>query len=590
MLLRLLRTYLKPYRGILLLVVLFQGAQAIAGLYLPRLNAQIIDKGVAKGDTAFIWRYGGFMVAVSAMQIVFMVIAVYFGSRAAAAFGNDVRSDLFHQVTDFSAREVAHFGAPSLITRVTNDVTQVQTLVQMTCTLLVAAPFSAIGGTIMASREDTGLIWILLVAVPVLVISIGNVLKRMVPTFRVMQDRIDDLNRVLREQITGMRVVRAFVREPYETERFADGNERLMRTALRGGRLMGLMFPTAMFVVNISSVAVVWFGANRVNHGEMRIGALIAFLQYVMQILMSVMLATYMAALVPRASVSSERIIEVLDTPTTIVTSSAPVTSFSGPPSVECRNLEFRYPGAEHSVLAGINFTCGAGSTLAVIGSTGSGKTSLVNLVARMIDATEGSVVVNGVDVRDLDPTLLWDRIGLVPQRPYLFSGTVASNLRYGKPDATDDELWAALTIAQAADFVRAMPDGLDAPITQGGTNVSGGQRQRLAIARALVRQPDVYLFDDSFSALDMATDARLRAALQPHTRNAAVILVAQRVSTIRNADQILVLEDGECVGLGTHTELLNTCATYQEIVSSQLTADEATATTTQAAITGEQS
>lgn len=579
MLLRLLRTYLKPYRTLLLLVVVFQGAQAVASLYLPRLNAEIIDKGVAKGDTAFIWRYGGLMLVVSAVQIGLMVLAVYFGSRAAAGFGNDVRAALFHQVTDFSAREVAHFGAPSLITRVTNDVMQVQTLVQMACTLLLAAPFTAIGGTIMASHEDAGLIWILLIGIPVLVFAIGNVLARMVPTFRVMQDRIDDLNRVLREQITGMRVVRAFVREPYETERFADGNQRLMRTALRGGRLMGLMFPTAMFVVNVSSVAVVWFGANRVNHGQIRIGALIAFLQYIMQILMSVMLATYMAALVPRASVSSERIVEVLDTPSTIVTSATPVTEFTESASVDLAGVSFRYPGAEHSVLSNITFRCTAGQTIAVIGSTGAGKTTLVNLVARLIDVSEGTLRINGVDVRDLEPSLLWHRIGLVPQKPYLFSGTVASNLRYGKPDATDDELWEALTIAQAADFVRAMAGGLDAPIAQGGTNVSGGQRQRLAIARALVRKPDVYLFDDSFSALDMATDARLRAALVPHTRDAAVILVAQRVSTIRQADQILVLEDGECVGLGTHQQLLDTCTTYQEIVSSQLTAEEATAT-----------
>jgi ATP-binding cassette subfamily B protein len=446
-----------------------------------------------------------------------------------------------------------------------------------------------VGGIILASREDVGLIWILVVAIPFLVIAIGNVLRRMVPTFRVMQDRIDDLNRVLREQISGMRVVRAFVREPYETERFRDGNERLTRTALRGGRLMGLMFPTAMFVVNISSVAVVWFGANRVNSGEMRIGALIAFLQYLMQILMSVMLATYMAALVPRASVSAERIIEVLDTPSTIGASTAAVSEFTERPSVQLTDVAFRYPGAEHSVLDGLTVRCEAGQTLAIIGSTGAGKTTLVNLVARMIDVTSGAVAVNGVDVREIDTELLWNRIGLVPQKPYLFSGTVASNLRYGKPDATDDEMWEALTVAQAADFVRAMPGALDAPIAQGGTNVSGGQRQRLAIARALVRTPDVYLFDDSFSALDMATDARLRAALHPHTRNAAVILVAQRVSTIRQADQILVLEDGECAGLGTHDELLERCPTYQEIVSSQLTAEEATATSGPVIANGEQ-
>jgi ATP-binding cassette subfamily B protein len=578
MLIRLLRTYLQQYRSLLLLVLLFQALQVSAALYLPRINANIIDRGVLTGDTGYIWRHGGIMLVVSALQTVFMVAAIYYGSRVAAGFGRDVRAGIFHQVTDFSAREVAHFGAPSLITRVTNDVTQVQTLVQMTCTMLIAAPLTAVGGLIMASREDLGLIWILGLAIPVLILSIGNVIIRMVPTFRVMQERIDDINGVLREQITGVRVVRAFVREPYETQRFADNNERLTLTAQRGGRLMGLMFPTVIFIVNISSVLVVWFGANRVNSGDMKIGELIAFLQYLMQILMAVMMGTYIAAMAPRASVSADRIKEVLDTPSTIVASDHPVRQFTAPASLEFRTAGFRYPGARHSVLSDISFHCAAGETLAVVGSTGAGKTTLVNVAARLIDVTDGAVLVNDVDVRDLAPELLWHRIGLVPQKPYLFSGTVASNLRYGKPDATDDELWEALTVAQAADFVRAMAGGLDARIEQGGTNVSGGQRQRLAIARALVRKPDVYLFDDSFSALDMATDARLRAALQPHTRDAAVIVVAQRVSTIRNADRILVLEDGECVGLGTHDHLLATCATYQEIVGSQLTAEEATA------------
>jgi ATP-binding cassette subfamily B protein len=575
-----LRQYLSRYRRLLLLVVLFQAAQTTAALFLPSLNADIIDKGVAVGDTGYIWRHGSLMLLVSLIQVVFMIAAIYYGSRTAAAFGRDVRGALFHQVTDFSAREVAHFGAPSLITRTTNDVSQVQNLVQMTCTMLVAAPITVVFGIIMASRQDVGLLWILAAAIPVLLISIGNVLWRMVPTFRVMQDRIDDINQVLREQITGMRVVRAFVREPYETKRFAENNQRLTSTALRGGRLMGLMFPTVTFIVNVSSVAVVWFGASRVNTGEMKIGSLIAFLQYLMQILMAVMLATYMAALVPRAAVSSERIKEVLDTPSTIVTSEHPVDQFVERASVEFRDVGFRYPGAAHSVLAGVSFRCEAGQTLAVIGSTGSGKTTLVNVIARLIDVTDGSALVNGVDVREIAPQLLWNRIGLVPQKPFLFGGTVASNLRYGKPEATDDELWEALTIAQADGFVRAMAGGLEAPITQGGTNVSGGQRQRLAIARALVRRPEVYVFDDSFSALDMATDARLRAAMQPFTRDAAVVVVAQRVSTIRYADRILVLEDGECVGLGTHDELVDTCPTYQEIVNSQLTAEEAAAST----------
>jgi ATP-binding cassette subfamily B protein len=576
MLVRLLRTYLRRYRTVLIAVVVFQAAQTMAALYLPSLNADIIDRGVATGDTGYIWRHGGIMLVVTGLQIVFSITAIYFGSRAATAFGRDVRAALFHQVTDFSTREVGHFGAPSLITRITNDVQQVQVLVQMTCTLLIAAPITAVGGTFMAYREDGRLTLILAVAIPVLILSIGTVLWNMVPTFRRMQDRIDDINKVLREQITGVRVVRAFVREPYETERFHDGNARLTRTALVGGRLMGLMFPTVTFIVNVSSVAVLWFGANRIDTGEMQIGQLVAFLTYLTQILMAVMLATYMAALVPRASVSAERIQEVLDTRSSITSADDPVTEMPAAAMVELRDAGFRYPGADHAVLAGVSFRCTAGQTTAIIGSTGSGKTTLVNLVSRLIDVTDGAVLVNGVDVRELAPELLWNRIGLVPQRPYLFGGTVASNLRFGKPDATDEELWEALTVAQAADFVRAMPGGLDAPIAQGGTNVSGGQRQRLAIARALVRRPEVYLFDDSFSALDLATDARLRAALVPYTRDAAVVVVGQRVSTIASADQILVLEDGEPVGLGTHRHLLDTCPTYAEIVASQLTPEEA--------------
>ncbi|HAP77724.1 MAG TPA: multidrug ABC transporter ATP-binding protein [Acidimicrobiaceae bacterium] len=575
MLIRLLRTYLRRYRWLLLAVVGLQAVQVVASLWLPSLNADIIDIGVRNGDTGYIWRHGLWMLGFSVVQIVFSIAAVYYGSKAAMAFGRDVRSALFHKVTDFSAREVAHFGAPSLITRVTNDVQQVQTLVYMTCTLLIAAPLTAIGGLVMALREDVELTWILAVAIPVLVISIGNVIYRMVPTFRRMQERIDEMNGVLREQITGIRVVRAFVREPYEVERFATDNDLLTRTALRGGRLMGLMFPTVTAIVNVSSVAVVWFGAERVNTGDLQVGALIAFLTYLTQILMAVMLATYMAALVPRAAVSSERINEVLDTPSSIAPPDSPVAPAAGEVGVRVDDVGFRYPGAEHSVLDGVSFTAAKGTTTAIIGSTGSGKTTLVNLLARLLDATSGTVQMNGVDVRDLAPEVLWQRIGLVPQRPYLFGGTVASNLRYGKPDATDDEMWAALETAQAADFVRAM-GGLEAHIAQGGSNVSGGQRQRLAIARALVRRPDVYVFDDSFSALDMATDARLRAALSTYAADAVQVVVAQRVSSIRGADQILVLEDGEPVGLGTHDQLMATCPTYQEIVNSQLTADEA--------------
>ncbi len=578
MLIRLLRTHLRRYKSLLVAVVLLQAAQTAAALTLPTLNADIIDKGVLTGDTGYIWRHGGLMLLVALVQIGFSVAAIYYGSKVATGFGRDVRGALFHQVTDFSAREVSHFGPPTLITRVTNDAQQVQTLVQMTCTLLVAAPLTAAGGLVMALREDVQLTWILAVAIPVLVLSIGTVIYNMVPTFRLVQDRTDGINGVLREQITGIRVVRAFVREPYETERFERSNDQLTRTALRAGRLMGLMFPTVIMIVNISSVAVIYFGANRVNAGELQIGALIAFLTYLTQILMAVMLATYMAALIPRAAVSAERIQEVLDTPSSVKAAEHAVLELPAGASLEFRDAGFRYPGAEHAVLSDITFTCLAGQTTAVIGSTGSGKTTLVSLVARLFDVTQGSVLVNGVDVRELATDALWQRIGLVPQRPYLFSGTVASNLRYGKPDATDEEIWEALTVAQAADFVRAMPDGMDSAISQGGTNVSGGQRQRLAIARALVRKPEVYLFDDSLSALDMATDARLRTALAPYTRDAVVLMVAQRVTSIKGADQILVLEDGEPVGLGTHDELLERCPTYVEIVNSQLTAEEAAA------------
>ncbi|MEV4621884.1 ABC transporter ATP-binding protein [Asanoa sp. NPDC049573] len=572
MLIKLLRTYLRPYSKPLLLVVAFQFVGTMASLYLPSLNADIIDKGIAAGDTGYILRVGGWMLAVTVVQMGCSIVAVYFGARTAMSFGRDVRGAIFHRVGKFSAREVNHFGAPSLITRSTNDTQQVQMLVVLTCTLLVTAPITAVGGVILALREDIGLSWLMLVCVPVLAIAIGLIIRRMVPTFRKMQTRIDVVNRVLREQITGVRVVRAFVREPFETERFGDANEQLTATALRAGRLMAMIFPTVMLVLNVSSVGVLWFGASRVDSGQIEIGALTAFLNYLVLILMSVMMATFMLIMVPRAAVAAERITEVLDTDSTVVPSANPVTSVSEHASLEFRGVTFQYPGAAAPVLRDIDLHAEAGKTTAIIGSTGAGKTTLISMAPRLFDATSGTVLVDGVDVRDLDEDLLWSKIGLVPQRPYLFTGTIASNLRYGNPDASDEELWAALEVAQAKDFVAEMPEGLDAPIAQGGTNVSGGQRQRLAIARALVRKPEIYLFDDSFSALDLGTDARLRAALRPVTADAAVVVVAQRVSTIIDADEIIVLEDGAVVGRGRHAELLETSPTYAEIVESQLT------------------
>ena len=574
----LLKTYLGRYWSLLSWVLVFQTVQTLAALFLPTLNADIINRGVALGDTGYIWRVGAVMLGITCVQVVFAVAAVYFGSRASMGFGRDVRAGLFHQVNDFSAQEMTHFGAPSLITRITNDVAQVQMLVLTTCTMLVAAPITAIGGFILALNQDVGLSWILVVAIPLLVVILGIVLVRMVPQFRLMQERIDRINQMLREQLTGVRVVRAFVREPQESERFAHGNELLTDTALRSGRLMALMFPIVNVVVNISSVAVLWIGSNRIAEGSISVGSMIAFLTYLIQILMAVMMATFMAALLPRATVSAERIQEVLNTPISILVARDPITQVSDIASLELKHVGFSYPGAAQPVLHDVSVTCRAGEVLAIIGSTGSGKTTLMNLIPRLTDATTGVVYVDGVDVCKLAPHVLWSRVGVVPQKPYLFSGTVASNLRYGKPDATQDEMWEALRIAQAADFVEQMPGGLNAEISQGGANVSGGQRQRLAIARALVHRPEIYLFDDSFSALDLATDARLRSAMIPHVSESIVVMVAQRVSTIRNAHQIMVLEDGLVMGLGSHDDLLVTCQTYQEIVSSQLSIDEGAA------------
>ena len=521
-------------------------------------------------------RIGGWMLAVSLLQIICTIIAVYFGAKTAALFGRDVRAAVFHRVGEFSAREVNQFGAPTLISRSTNDVTQVQMLVVMGCTMLVAAPITMIGGIFMAVRQDIGLSWLVAVAVPLLAVSVGLIASRMVPQFRKMQKNIDGVNRVLREQITGIRVVRAFVREPHEVERFGEANAKLTDTAIRAGRLMALVFPVVMLILNVSSIAVLWFGASRVEDGTMQVGALTAFLSYLIQILFSVMMGVFVMIMVPRASVCADRITEVLDTDSSVKPPVTPITTFTGRGQLVFEDASFQYPGAAEPVLRDISFVASPGQTTAIIGSTGAGKTTLLSLVPRLFDATGGRVLVDGIDVRDIEPEALWERIGLVPQRPYLFSGTVASNLRYGNPDATDEELWEALEIAQGKDFVEAMAEGLDAPIAQGGTNVSGGQRQRLAIARALVRKPEIYLFDDSFSALDLATDARLRAALRPITADACVVVVAQRVSTIIDADQILVIEDGAIVGSGTHDELLETCPTYVEIVESQQSAEEA--------------
>ncbi|HZN13915.1 MAG TPA: ABC transporter ATP-binding protein, partial [Acidimicrobiales bacterium] len=513
MLIKLLRKQLRPYRRLIVSVVLLQTVQTFAALTLPHINARIIDHGVFTGDVGYIKRMGAVMLGFSLIQIGFSVVAVYYGAKIAMGFGRDVRGALFHKVTDFSTREVGAFGAPSLITRITNDVQQVQLLVVMTATMAIGAPITVIVGVIMAVREDVGLSRILLVSMPVAAILLGSIVSQMIPAFRLMQERIDQINRVLREQITGIRVVRAFVREPQEARRFKAANDDLTAVSLRSGRLMAAMFPTSQFIINLSSVAVLWIGASRIAAADINVGALVAYLSYLVQILMSVMMATFVISMIPRAAVSAARVQEVLDTDSSVVPPESPVDHVVTHGALEFRDVGFHYPGAEHAVLSDISFATAAGQTTAIIGSTGAGKTTLVNLIPRLFDATSGSVLVDGVDVRELEPDLLWSSIGYVPQKPYLFTGTVASNLQYGKPDATEADMWEALEVAQAADFVRAMAGGLEARIEQGGTNVSGGQRQRLAIARALIRRPEVYVFDDSFSALDLSTDARLRAA-----------------------------------------------------------------------------
>jgi ATP-binding cassette subfamily B protein len=576
MLLRLLRRYLAPYKREMLLVIVLQLVSTIASLYLPSLNGDIIDRGVAHGDTGYILKMGALMLGIAVVQIACSLAAVYVGARVAMSYGRDVRAGVFHQVGQLSAREVGTWGAPSLITRSTNDVQQVQMLVLMGVTMLVMAPIMCIGGIVMAVREDLSLSKLLLICIPAMAGSIGMIVGRMIPQFRSMQPKIDTVNRVLREQITGMRVVRAFVREPVEATRFDGANGELTMTALRVGRLQALMWPTVMLVFNASSVAVLWFGSHRIVDGSLEIGALIAYLSYLMQILVAVMMTTFITVMVPRAAVCAERILEVLETAPAIAAPASPVVPPNLTGVVELRAVEYKYPGAAAPVLGDISFTAQPGKVTAIIGSTGAGKTTLLELIPRLSDPTAGTVMIDGVDVRERAPEELWARIGMVPQRAYLFSGTIASNLRFGKPDATDDELWAALDIAQAKDFVAAMPQGLESPISQGGTNVSGGQRQRLSIARALLRSPAVFLFDDAFSALDLATESKLRAALKTRTANAAVILVAQRVASIVDADQILVLDGGRIVGRGTHAELLASNATYAEIVTSQTEDKEA--------------
>ena len=566
------------YRSWFALIVLLQAAASVASLMLPNLNARIIDTGVAYGDTAYIWRTGGRMLAVGGAQVVAQCLAAVLGARLAMGIGRDIRAGLFHTVLNYSSQEVDHFGAPSLITRTTNDVQQVQQLILMTCIMILGAPFTMVGAVIMALREDMGLSWIVAVAVAVLIVLVGAIVRQMTPAFRKNQRSIDRINQVVREQLSGIRVIRAFVRERRERKRFDTANRSLMLLGFRIGALFSLLIPVVMLIMNASTVGVWWFGGLRVDSGDIQVGRITAFMTYMFQMLMSVMMAAIMMIQLPRAQVCAGRIMAVLRTRSTVVPADRPVRKLAETGSMEMTDVEFSYPGAEEPVLHDINISLRPGTTTAVIGSTGSGKTTLANLVPRLYDVTGGSIKLDGVDIRRLDMDLLWSRIGLVPQRPYLFSGTVASNLRYGSPEATDDQMWAALATAQAADFVEQMDGGLEAPIAQGGSNVSGGQRQRLSIARALVKRPEIYVFDDAFSALDVATDARLRAALAAETRDAAVLIVAQRVSTIRDADQIIVLDSGRIVGHGTHAELLTECTTYQEIVHSQMSAEEAAA------------
>ena len=570
MLLALLRQFVRPYRRLVAAVMTLQLVSTLASLYLPTVNATIIDDGIAKGDTGTIVRLGGLMFAVTALQVLCAVGAVYFGSRAGMGFGRDLRSAIFHHVTGLSAEEAARFGAPTLLTRTTNDVQQIQLLVQMTCTMLITAPIMSVGGIVMAIHQNAGLSWLLVVSVPLLGLANYWIISHLLPLFRSMQRLIDGINRVLREQLSGMRVIRAFAREPLERARFAEANQALSDTALTVGRWQALMLPITTLVINVSSVALIWFGAMRIDDGQMQVGSLIAFLSYFMQILMAVLLVTIILVLLPRAAVCAERITEVISTVPAITSPGHPVRPAAVAGEITIEAATFRHDGADRSVLQDIWMTARPGTTTAVVGSTGSGKSTLVSLICRLYDVTGGVVRVDGIDVRDYDTEQLWSAIGLVPQRGYLFSGTVADNLRFGKADASDEDMWEALRVAAADGFVSAHPDGLDMPVAQGGINFSGGQRQRLAIARAVIRRPAIYLFDDAFSALDVHTDARVRATLREVSADATVVIVSQRISTVAEADQVIVIDDGAVVGTGTHESLLGDCPIYAEFADSQ--------------------
>jgi ATP-binding cassette, subfamily B, multidrug efflux pump len=570
MLLGLMRRYARPYRRLLAVVALLQVISAMASLYLPTVTAAIIDEGVVKGDLHTIAHLGGVMLAIGALQVLCSVCAVYFGSWAAMGVGRDLRWAIFRHVTGFSAQETGNFGASSLLTRTTDDVQQVQVLLQMTTTVLVTAPIMGVGGIVMAVHQDAGLSWLLLISVPVLAIANYWIVSHLLPIFRRMQTLIDSMHQVMREQLSGIRVIRAFAREPFERQRFAQANAALSNTALSAGRWQALMLPVTTLVINLSSVALIWFGGLRIEAGQMQIGSLIAFLAYFMQILMAVLTATFVLILVPRAWVCAERITEVLSTTTAITNPVHPVRPAEVKGVIQLSAATFCHPGADRPVLQGISLTAAHGTTTAIVGGTGSGKSTLISLICRMYDVTDGAVILDGVDLRDYDTEQLWSAIGLVPQRGYLFSGTVADNLRYGKADATEHEMWDALRVAAADDFVRAHRDGLQMQVSQGGINFSGGQRQRLAIARAVIRRPAVYLFDDAFSALDVHTEARARAALREVSGDATVIIVAQRISTVAEADQVVVIDDGRVVGMGTHESLLADCATYAELADSQ--------------------